>query len=31
MIELRPALPLDIDALWALRTVAVRIGCTTHY
>lgn len=31
MIELRPALPLDIDALWALRTVAVRISCATHY
>ena len=30
-ITLRPALPLDIDALWALRTVAVRVGCTTHY
>ncbi|WP_308921837.1 GNAT family N-acetyltransferase [Janthinobacterium sp. J1-1] len=31
MIELRPALPLDIDALWALRTLAVRISCATHY
>ncbi|WP_035819999.1 GNAT family N-acetyltransferase [Janthinobacterium sp. RA13] len=30
-ITLRPALPLDIDALWALRTVAVRVGCATHY
>ena len=30
-ITLRPALPLDIDALWALRTVAVRISCATHY
>lgn len=31
MVHLRPALPLDIDALWALRTVAVRISCATHY
>lgn len=31
MIALRPALPLDIDALWALRTHAVRISCATHY
>ena len=31
MIALRPALPLDIDALWALRTLAVRISCATHY
>jgi len=31
MIHLRPALPADIDALWALRTVAVRVGCATHY
>ncbi|PKB20963.1 GNAT family N-acetyltransferase [Janthinobacterium sp. 64] len=30
-ITLRPALLLDIDALWALRTVAVRVGCATHY
>jgi putative acetyltransferase len=30
-ITLRPALPLDIDALWALRTEAVRVGCATHY
>ncbi|SDM96666.1 Ribosomal protein S18 acetylase RimI [Janthinobacterium sp. OK676] len=30
-ITLRPALPLDIDALWALRTVAVRGSCATHY
>ncbi|KHA78434.1 hypothetical protein NC77_12725 [Janthinobacterium lividum] len=30
-ITLRPALPDDIDALWALRTVAVRISCATHY
>ncbi|MDO8034008.1 GNAT family N-acetyltransferase [Janthinobacterium sp. SUN128] len=30
-IPLRPALPDDIDALWALRTVAVRISCATHY
>ena len=30
-IILRPALPLDIDALWALRTVAVRVSCATHY
>ncbi|SFX20676.1 Ribosomal protein S18 acetylase RimI [Janthinobacterium lividum] len=30
-ITLRPALPLDIDALWALRTVAVRVSCATHY
>ncbi|WP_454775478.1 GNAT family N-acetyltransferase [Janthinobacterium tructae] len=30
-ITLRPALPFDIDALWALRTVAVRVGCATHY
>ena len=31
MLHLRPALPLDIDALWALRTAAVRISCATHY
>lgn len=31
MIHLRPALPADIDALWALRTMAVRVGCATHY
>ncbi|UQV43305.1 GNAT family N-acetyltransferase [Janthinobacterium lividum] len=30
-VTLRPALPFDIDALWALRTVAVRVGCATHY
>ena len=30
-IALRPALPSDIDALWALRTVAVRVSCATHY
>ena len=30
-ITLRPALPLDIAALWALRTVAVRVSCATHY
>ena len=30
-ITLRPALPEDIDALWALRTVAVRVSCATHY
>ncbi|CAM2886950.1 GNAT family N-acetyltransferase [Janthinobacterium lividum] len=30
-ITLRPALPFDIDALWALRTVAVRVSCATHY
>lgn len=30
-ITLRPALPADLDALWALRTVAVRIGCANHY
>ncbi|WP_332861497.1 GNAT family N-acetyltransferase [Janthinobacterium svalbardensis] len=30
-ITLRPALPDDIDALWALRTVAVRVSCATHY
>ncbi|WP_251373794.1 GNAT family N-acetyltransferase [Janthinobacterium sp. JC611] len=30
-ITLRPALPFDIAALWALRTVAVRVGCATHY
>lgn len=30
-ITLRPALPDDINALWALRTVAVRISCATHY
>ena len=30
-ITLRPALAADIDALWALRTVAVRVGCATHY
>ena len=30
-ITLRPALPLDIDTLWALRTVAVRVSCATHY
>ncbi|PHV51515.1 GNAT family N-acetyltransferase [Janthinobacterium sp. BJB301] len=31
MIHLRPALPDDINALWALRTVAVRVSCATHY
>lgn len=31
MIHLRPALPLDTDSLWALRTLAVRISCATHY
>lgn len=31
MIALRPALPHDLDALWSLRTRAVRIGCATHY
>jgi putative acetyltransferase len=31
MIHLRPALPSDIAALWALRTVAVRVSCATHY
>lgn len=31
LITLRPALPLDINALWALRTVAVRVSCATHY
>ncbi|MGX9781827.1 GNAT family N-acetyltransferase [Janthinobacterium lividum] len=31
MIHLHPALPDDINALWALRTVAVRISCATHY
>ncbi|MGX9718145.1 GNAT family N-acetyltransferase [Janthinobacterium lividum] len=30
-ITLRPALPDDIAALWALRTVAVRVSCATHY
>ena len=30
-ITLRPTLPLDIEALWTLRTVAVRVGCATHY
>ncbi|AQR70175.1 hypothetical protein BZG29_18995 [Janthinobacterium sp. LM6] len=30
-MTLRPALPDDIDALWALRTVAVRVSCATHY
>ena len=30
-ITLRPALPFDIDALWALRTVAVHVSCATHY
>lgn len=30
-IILRPALVSDIDTLWALRTVAVRLGCATHY
>ncbi|MCC7696664.1 GNAT family N-acetyltransferase [Janthinobacterium sp. EB271-G4-7A] len=30
-ITLRPALPDDINALWALRTVAVRVSCATHY
>ncbi|QKY04262.1 GNAT family N-acetyltransferase [Janthinobacterium lividum] len=30
-ITLRPALPDDINTLWALRTVAVRISCATHY
>ena len=31
MIHLRPALSSDIAALWALRTVTVRISCATHY
>ena len=31
MIDLRPALPSDIDNLWALRTLAVRVSCATHY
>ncbi|MBB5609901.1 MULTISPECIES: GNAT family N-acetyltransferase [unclassified Janthinobacterium] len=31
MIALRPALVSDIDTLWALRTVAVRLSCATHY
>ncbi|MDN2709496.1 GNAT family N-acetyltransferase [Janthinobacterium sp. SUN118] len=30
-IALRPALPADMAALWALRTVAVRVGCAAHY
>lgn len=30
-MNLRPALPDDIDTLWALRTAAVRLGCATHY
>ena len=30
-VTLRPALPADIAALWALRTVAVRVSCATHY
>ncbi|KAB8058717.1 GNAT family N-acetyltransferase [Janthinobacterium sp. FT14W] len=30
-ITLRPALPFDVAALWALRTVAVRVSCATHY
>ncbi|PIF12629.1 GNAT family N-acetyltransferase [Janthinobacterium sp. 13] len=30
-ITLRPALDSDIDALWALRTVAVRVSCAMHY
>ena len=30
-ITLRPALPADINALWTLRTVAVRVSCATHY
>ncbi|KAB8064975.1 GNAT family N-acetyltransferase [Janthinobacterium violaceinigrum] len=30
-ITLRPALSDDIAALWALRTVAVRVSCATHY
>lgn len=30
-VTLRPALPSDSDALWALRTVAVRVSCATHY
>ena len=30
-VTLRPALPADINALWALRTVAVRVSCATHY
>lgn len=30
-ITLRPALPFDKGALWALRTVAVRVSCATHY
>ena len=28
---LRPVLPSDIDVLWVLRTVAVRVSCATHY
>lgn len=31
MTSLRPALPSDSAALWALRTRAVRISCATHY
>ena len=31
MIALRPALVTDIDTLWTLRTLAVRLGCATHY
>ena len=30
-ITLRPALPADMAALWALRTAAVRVSCATHY
>ncbi|MDO8051236.1 GNAT family N-acetyltransferase [Janthinobacterium sp. SUN211] len=30
-ITLRPALDSDIGALWALRAVAVRVSCATHY
>ena len=31
MIHLRPALSSDIATLWALRTLAVRVSCATHY
>lgn len=30
-ISLRPALVSDIDTLWSLRTLAVRLSCATHY
>ncbi len=30
-IQLRPATPVDIDAMWALRTRCVREVCSTHY